>query len=82
MPQLARDLVKARAARLRAAAAERRSRWLDSLMGTTAKVLIENSGKGHTDAFAPVQIEGSMRGASGNARITRRDGDHLIAEWA
>jgi threonylcarbamoyladenosine tRNA methylthiotransferase MtaB len=82
MPQLARDLVKARAARLRAAAAERRSRWLDSLMGTTAKVLIENSGKGHTDAFAPVQIEGSMRGASGNARITHRDGDHLIAEWA
>jgi len=82
MPQLARDLVNARAARLRAAAAERRSRWLDSLMGTTAKVLIENSGKGHTDAFAPVQIEGSMRGASGNARITRRDGDHLIAEWA
>ena len=82
MPQLARDLVKARAARLRAAAAERRSRWLDSLVGTTAKVLIENSGKGHTDAFAPVQIEGSMRGASGNARITRRDGDHLIAEWA
>ena len=82
MPQLARDLVNARAARLRAAAAERRSRWLDSLMGTTAKVLIENSGKGHTDAFAPVQIEGSMRGASGNARITHRDGDHLIAEWA
>ena len=82
MPQLARDLVKARAARLRAAAAERRSYWLDSLVGTTAKVLIENSGKGHTDAFAPVQIEGSMRGASGNARITRRDGDHLIAEWA
>jgi threonylcarbamoyladenosine tRNA methylthiotransferase MtaB len=82
MPQLARDLVKARAARLRAAAAERRSRWLDSLVGTTAKVLIENSGKGHTDAFAPVQIEGSMRGASGNARITHRDGDHLIAEWA
>ena len=82
MPQLARDLVNARAARLRAAAAERRSRWLDSLVGTTAKVLIENSGKGHTDAFAPVQIEGSMRGASGNARITRRDGDHLIAEWA
>jgi threonylcarbamoyladenosine tRNA methylthiotransferase MtaB len=82
MPQLARDLVKARAARLRAAAAERRSRWLDSLRGTTAKVLIENSGKGHTDAFAPVQIEGSMRGASGNARITHRDGDHLIAEWA
>jgi threonylcarbamoyladenosine tRNA methylthiotransferase MtaB len=82
MPQLARDVVKARAARLRAAAAERRSRWLDGLVGTAAKVLIENGGKGHTDAFAPVQVEGSVRGESGNARITGRDGDHLIAEWA
>ena len=34
MPQVERDIVKARAARLREAAAERRSRWLDSLIGT------------------------------------------------
>ncbi len=31
MPQLAREVVKARAARLRAAASDRRSRWLDGL---------------------------------------------------
>ena len=35
MPQLEREIVKARAARLREAASERRSRWLDSLVGTT-----------------------------------------------
>jgi threonylcarbamoyladenosine tRNA methylthiotransferase MtaB len=34
MPQLERELVKARAARLREAAEERRSRWLDGLVGT------------------------------------------------
>ena len=82
MPQLQRDVVKARAARLRKAAADRRSRWLDSLIGSTMQVLIENSAKGHTDAFAPVRIEGAARGQDGLAYIRGRDGDHLTAEWA
>ena len=46
MPQLPREVVKTRAARLREMAAARRSRWLDSLVGTTQRGLIENSGKG------------------------------------
>jgi threonylcarbamoyladenosine tRNA methylthiotransferase MtaB len=82
MPQLAREVVKARAARLRAAALARRSNWLDSLVGSTLKVLIENNGKGHSDGFAPVQIEGASRGQDGLARVTGRDGDGLRAEWA
>jgi threonylcarbamoyladenosine tRNA methylthiotransferase MtaB len=82
MPQLSRELVKARAARLRAAAAERRSRWLDSLVGTTQAVLIENHGKGHTDNFAPVLIDGAVRAEAGVARVTGRDGEHLLAAWA
>jgi threonylcarbamoyladenosine tRNA methylthiotransferase MtaB len=82
MPQLSRELVKARAARLRHAAADRRSRWLDSLAGSTMRVLIENNGKGHSDAFAPVQIAGASRGEAGFARVIGRDSDHLIAEWA
>src|SRR4029450_7462219 len=41
MPQLPREVVKARSARLREAAAERRSGWLGSLIGTTMQVLIE-----------------------------------------
>ena len=51
--------IKARAARLREAAATRRSAWLDSLVGTTQPVLIENNAKGHSDAFAPVTIAGT-----------------------
>jgi threonylcarbamoyladenosine tRNA methylthiotransferase MtaB len=82
MPQLPRELVKARAARLRAAAAERRQRWLDGFAGTAQHVLIENGGKGHTDNFAPVLIDGAERGASGLARITGRAGDQLTAAWA
>jgi len=82
MPQLTRELVKARAARLRNAAAERRTRWLDSLVGTTLPVLIENGGKGHSDNFAPVAILGSQRGDLGLARIVSRDGDQLEAVWA
>jgi len=82
MPQLAREIVKARAARLREAAAERRTRWLNGLIGTDQPVLIENHEKGHADNFAPVAIEGSVRGNVGSARITGRDGDQLMAVWA
>jgi threonylcarbamoyladenosine tRNA methylthiotransferase MtaB len=82
MPQLPRELIKARAARLRAAAALRRQCWLNSLVETTQPVLIENGGKGHTDNFAPVAIAGAGRGEAGLARITGHDGDLLTAEWA
>jgi threonylcarbamoyladenosine tRNA methylthiotransferase MtaB len=82
MPQLERELVKARSARLRDAAAARRTRWLDGLVGTAQPILVEGEAKGHTDNFAPVAIAGAARGQSGLARITRRDGDHLIAAWA
>ena len=77
MPQLPREVVKARAraaARSRGAAA--------GAAGSTASsarrqpVLIENDGKGHTDNFAPVAIDGADRGEVGTARITGRDGDH------
>ena len=79
MPQVPRDIVKARAARLRHAAAERRSRWLDRLVGTTHTLLIEAPGKGHTDNFAPVAVEGATRGQLVDARITGRTTDHLVA---
>jgi threonylcarbamoyladenosine tRNA methylthiotransferase MtaB len=45
-------------------------------------VLIENHGKGHTDNFAPVAIEGASRGEAGQAHMTGHEGDHLTAVWA
>jgi len=81
MPQLERETVKARAARLRQTAEERRSAWLDSLVGTRQTVLIENSEKGHSDGFAPVRIAGTKRGDLGQARIICRDGNILIGTF-
>jgi threonylcarbamoyladenosine tRNA methylthiotransferase MtaB len=82
MPQLARELVKARAARLRDAAAARRHCWLDSMIGSVHSVLVEGDGVGHTDSFAPIAISGARRGQAGLARITGRNSDRLKAVWA
>ena len=78
MPQVEREIVKARAARLRDAASERRSRWLDTFIGSTSQVLIEGPEGGHTDNFAPVSIEGAARGAVIDMRIGGRTQTHLL----
>jgi len=81
MPQLPPELVKARAARLRQVAGERRSAWLDGLVGSIQPALIENGEKGHTDSFAPLFVAGSIRGETGNVRITGRTADHLVGTF-
>jgi threonylcarbamoyladenosine tRNA methylthiotransferase MtaB len=78
MPQVEREIVKARAARLREAAARRRAAWLDNLIGTAQRVLIEGDRTGHADNFAPVAVAGARKGDVVTARITNRDGDHLV----
>jgi threonylcarbamoyladenosine tRNA methylthiotransferase MtaB len=70
--------VKARAARLREAATHRRTRWLDSLVGSSQQILVEGPSTGHTDGFAPVATAGVDRGCIVQARITGREGDHLV----
>ena len=82
MPQVLRDSVKSRAGRLRAAASQRRSDWLRTLVDSIQPVLIEGAGIGHTDNFAPISIGGATRGARGMARITGLDGEKLTAAWA
>ena len=79
MPQLPREVVKARAARLREKAAERRSRWLDSLVCTEQTVLIEGPGTAHANNLAPVSVEGSKRGQVLDVKIAVRRGDRLVA---
>ncbi len=82
MPQVEREIVKARAARLRDRAAERRADWLRSQAGTRQRVLIENKERGHSDGFAPVFIAGSVRGQSGLATVTGVADGQLIGEFA
>jgi threonylcarbamoyladenosine tRNA methylthiotransferase MtaB len=78
MPQVERELVKARAAQLREAAAARRSRWLDGLVGSTQHMLVEGRGTGHTDHFAPVAVQGGERGELLDVRIASRNGEQLL----
>jgi threonylcarbamoyladenosine tRNA methylthiotransferase MtaB len=56
MPQLPPPIVKQRARRLREACARRKTAWLEGLVGTTQRVLVECDGKGHAECFAPVQV--------------------------
>ena len=79
MPQVEREIVKARAARLRERAAARRSDWLDSLIGSRQQVLIENTcGEGHGASNTPVRVAGAAKGQIIDAAMTGRDGTHLI----
>ena len=78
MPQVERETVKARAARLREAATSRRNRWLESLVGTTQPVLIEGYGKGHSDNFAPVSVADAKRGEVVQVFVSGRENDHLM----
>jgi threonylcarbamoyladenosine tRNA methylthiotransferase MtaB len=56
MPQVPREEVKARAASLRARAAQRRAAWLAGLVGETLPVLAERGGTGYAPNYAPVVL--------------------------
>jgi len=84
MPQVELELRRERAARLRAAAARRKARWLDSLIGTTQQILVEAPGdRGHGASFADFAL-GSHHAvgsivpitvSSANIRHPRESGD-------
>lgn len=56
MPQLAKPLIKQRAAELREAVANARADWLQSLVGTPLRVLAETDGTGYAESFARVAV--------------------------
>jgi threonylcarbamoyladenosine tRNA methylthiotransferase MtaB len=59
MPQVPPPIAKLRARRLREACARRKAAWLEGLVGTRQRVLVENDGRGHCENFAPIQIRHS-----------------------
>ncbi len=81
MPQLDRRTVKDRAARLRAAGETAYRAHLDSLVGSTQKLLIERDGIGRTEGFALAAIATGGPGAIVPARITGHDGALLKAQF-
>ncbi len=59
MPQVARDVVKARAAKLREKGAERLALRLDRHVGQTAMALVEAGNRARLPDFSPVRIDGA-----------------------
>jgi threonylcarbamoyladenosine tRNA methylthiotransferase MtaB len=76
MPQVAPPVVKERARRLREACARRRAKWLEGLVGTRQRVLVEKDGFGRAECFAPVRVAGRP-GEIVEAAIAGSEGDGL-----
>jgi threonylcarbamoyladenosine tRNA methylthiotransferase MtaB len=78
MPQLDRQLVKARARRLRETGATALKAHLAAQVGHSSQILMEKQGLGRTPQFAPVRL--AAPGAEGDivtARLTAHDGTSL-----
>ncbi len=81
MPQVAPATVRDRAARLRAAAAEQRTLWLERLVGSRQRVLVERPGdRGHAENFAEVRLTApGQTGEMVNVTIARVEDGKLVA---
>ncbi|HEU4968744.1 tRNA (N(6)-L-threonylcarbamoyladenosine(37)-C(2))-methylthiotransferase MtaB [Sphingomonas sp.] len=80
MPQVEPEVVRARAKRLRDACAERQASWLDGLVGTRQRVLVELDGRtGHAPNFAKTELSNTVQPRTLHTTlITARRGDTLI----
>lgn len=79
MPQVRREIVKQRAARLRAAGDVAYSRHLDSLKGSHQRVLVEREGLGRTEGFTLVALDRGEAGEIVEVDIAGHDGERLTA---
>jgi threonylcarbamoyladenosine tRNA methylthiotransferase MtaB len=80
MPQVARDVVKDRARRLRRHGEAALCRHLDSEIGATRHVLTESRDGGRSEHFTPVRFEGAVEpGIIVAAKVIGHDGRSLIA---
>ena len=80
MPQVAREVVKERAARLREVGAVALQKHLAGEVGAEHEVLVETGGVGRTAGFTPVRFRTSvLAGEIVRARIAGHDGRQLLA---
>ncbi|KAB2944078.1 MAG: tRNA (N(6)-L-threonylcarbamoyladenosine(37)-C(2))-methylthiotransferase MtaB [Hyphomicrobium sp.] len=81
MPQVVRNVVKERAARLRAKGAMALSHFLDDQAGAEVELLIEQDGVGRTRQFAEMRLPTAVAaGALVRARVNGHDGQRLSGE--
>ncbi|BCH30036.1 tRNA (N(6)-L-threonylcarbamoyladenosine(37)-C(2))-methylthiotran sferase MtaB [Mesorhizobium sp. L-8-10] len=79
MPQVDRAVVKARAARLRAAGDAAYAGHLATLAGTRQSILVERDGIGRTEGFTLTAIAAGAPGDIVDAVVTGHDGRQLLA---
>jgi threonylcarbamoyladenosine tRNA methylthiotransferase MtaB len=77
MPQVAGEMIKKRASRLRLAGEAALRRRLDHEIGATRQVLIESATQGRTEHFLPVAVCGEKVGAVRTSLINGSDGARL-----
>ena len=76
MPQVAFEMRRERAARLRGAGAARKTAWLKGMVGMVQEVLVERPGdRGHTPGFAEVKLPSPDRAELGDAPSFARPKD-------
>ena len=81
MPQVARSVVKERAARLRGKGAAALSRFLSAQSGSEVEVLMERDGLGRTRHFAEIRLTAPVPpGELLHARVNGHDGQRLSGE--
>ena len=84
MPQVNQDIIKARAAELRARALIRKTDFLKSRIGHDDEILLETGGIGHSRQFARVKLVDKaaalVAGSIYRVRVTGLEGDVLTAE--
>ena len=77
MPPVRGDVVKARAARLRARGAAALDAHMARQIGRVGEVLMERGGIGRFDDFTPVRVAGVAAGKLAQVRVNGRDGKEL-----
>ncbi len=82
MPQVPREVAKARAERLRAAGEAALVRHLSAQLGKRLRVLAERGGLGRVADFTPVRLPVATAGEFYEVRIAGHDGRALLAEGA
>jgi len=80
MPQVRHEIIKQRAARLRAVGDRAYESHLSALAGTRQQVLIERGGLGRTEGFTLVALGTGHPGEIVPAIVTGHDGKRLTAE--
>lgn len=83
MPQVAKELRKERAARLRAAGERQLGNYLGKQVGKVVPVLFEKEGMGRTEHFAPVMVKDAHAvGGICNVALRSADAESLQGELA